>query len=58
LFVDQGRLTALIAHRDGQLFHWAVCKWGEHIPIASRVEFATREDALDAGYKPCAACHS
>jgi hypothetical protein len=58
LFVEQGRLTSLVAHQDGELFHWAVCKWAEHIPSASRVEFATREDALDAGFQACKVCNS
>lgn len=58
LFGDQGRLTSLIAHKDGELFHWASCRWAEHVPDASRVEFATREDALQAGYKACEDCHS
>jgi hypothetical protein len=58
LFVEEGRLTSLVAHRDGELFHWASCRWAEHVPSASRVEFATREDAIDAGYEGCESCHS
>ena len=38
LFADQERLTSLVAHQDGELFHWAVCKWAEHIPKRSCVE--------------------
>ena len=58
LFVEQGRLTSLVAHRDGELYHWGQCKWADHIPPANRVEFASREEALDAGFQACKICHS
>ncbi len=48
LLADQHRLSALVAHKDGELFHVATCRWAAPIPKTSRMEFATREGALQA----------
>jgi micrococcal nuclease len=47
-----------VAHRSGELFHLSTCKWAEHIPRKDLVKFASREEALNAGYRPCDQCAS
>jgi hypothetical protein len=47
-----------VAHRNGELFHLPTCKWAEHIPRIDRVKFTSREEALNAGYRPCDQCAS
>ncbi len=52
------RSRDLVAHRDGQLFHRATCKWARIVARSTRVRFASREEAIKAGLKPCSSCGS
>jgi hypothetical protein len=54
----QPRERDLVAHRDGELFHWATCKWARIVPRVDRVAFTSREEAITAGLKPCKSCGS
>lgn len=37
-------------------FHYQSCRWAKHIRADHRVEFNTRQEAINAGYVPCAVC--
>lgn len=38
-------------------FHRPDCRWAQQIKPANKVRFATRDEAMDAGYEPCRECH-
>ena len=53
-----GVMNEFVAHKNGQLFHRATCKWAEKIPARSRVIFDSRVAAIMIGLKRCPACRS
>jgi hypothetical protein len=46
-----------IKDREGASFHTINCSIAQRIPQDRRVYFATREEALKKGYKPCRVCN-
>ncbi len=38
-------------------FHYADCRWAKKISAANRVEFESREEAVEEGYVPCQVCN-
>ncbi|MFT4308766.1 MAG: Ada metal-binding domain-containing protein [Candidatus Woesearchaeota archaeon] len=53
------RVTQFVASkkREGGSFHTINCSIARRIAQNERVYFATREEALKAGYKPCRVCN-
>ncbi|MDQ0287606.1 micrococcal nuclease [Desulfofundulus luciae] len=45
-----------IGNARSRKFHRPDCEYGRQTAPGNRVRFATREEALDAGYEPCNAC--
>jgi len=37
-------------------FYYPDCKWAKEISLGNRVEFRSREKAIEAGYEPCKVC--
>ena len=58
LLAEKPRGRDLVAHKNGELFHRATCKWARPIPRTSRVKFSSRDDAIKAGFRRCDACNS
>jgi methylphosphotriester-DNA--protein-cysteine methyltransferase len=56
--LKENRVHELVAHKRGQLFHRVTCKWAANVPKRSRVVFDSREEAINAGLRPCRACRS
>ena len=40
-----------------QKFHYADCRWAKKISAANRVEFESRDEAVEEGYVPCQVCN-
>jgi micrococcal nuclease len=38
------------------VFHRADCQWARKIKPENRIEYATREDAIADGLRPCGVC--
>lgn len=47
-----------VASEDGAKFHRMSCTIVRHMPTDKRIIFATREEAIKAGYTPCKTCRS
>jgi len=45
-----------VASKNSAVFHKAGCKSAAKISEKNRMRFATREEAIQAGKKPCAEC--
>jgi hypothetical protein len=45
-----------VASRNGSVFHRADCRWAQNISADNRVGYKTREEALQAGKRPCKTC--
>lgn len=45
-----------VASSGGTKFHLPTCSHAQRILPANLVTFATRQEALDAGYSPCSVC--
>ncbi len=45
-----------IGHKGTKKFHLLSCKWAGKIKPENRVEFSTRQEAIDKGYIPCKVC--
>jgi micrococcal nuclease len=45
-----------VGNANSKKFHRPECEWGAKIAPQNRVEFATREAAVQAGYEPCGSC--
>lgn len=45
-----------IGNKNSRVFHYATCSGVKNMSEKNKVEFTSREDALDAGYKPCSSC--
>ena len=51
-----GNEAKYIGNASSKKFHHPDCKWGQKIAPGNRVEFKTREEAVEAGYEPCKVC--
>jgi hypothetical protein len=59
IIINQGTGEQLwVASADGIKFHRITCPIIKNTPKEKRVTFATREDAVKAGYTPCKTCSS
>lgn len=45
-----------VGNAQSRKFHRPSCKYAREIKPGNRVEFRTRDEALDLGYEPCRAC--
>lgn len=48
--------VAYVASRNREPFHYPRCEWALKILPENLQQFATREEALAAGKKPCKVC--
>ena len=48
---------AYIGNRNSKIFHYAGCSSAQRMSASNRVCFATREDAIRAGHRPCQRCN-
>ena len=51
-----GNEAKYIGNASSKKFHHPDCKWGQKIAPGNRVEFRTRDEAVEAGYVPCNVC--
>lgn len=52
---DEG---SLVASKWSDKFHHPSCEWAEKIKDKNRVTFATAQEAIDAGLRPCKLCRN
>lgn len=45
-----------VASRSSSVFHRPDCRWAQNIAAGNRVGYASREEALQAGKRPCKSC--
>lgn len=45
-----------VGNANSRKFHRPECKWAEKISPKNRVRFATRSEAVERGFQPCAVC--
>ena len=48
--------SPFVASKNSSVFHRADCRWARNITAANRVTYATREEAIRAGKRPCKTC--
>lgn len=48
--------AAYVGNSNSMKFHCEGCRWEQKIADYNRVNFDTREEAIDAGYVPCQVC--
>jgi len=46
-----------VASRLREPFHYSWCKWAQKISESNKERFRTREEALQAGHRPCKVCN-
>ena len=46
-----------VGNSNSMKFHYADCRLGKKIRADHRVDFNSREEAIDAGYIPCQICN-
>ncbi|WP_194174734.1 Ada metal-binding domain-containing protein [Desulfofundulus thermobenzoicus] len=54
--VKAGSAGKYIGNSNSKKFHYPDCQWAQKISPSNRVEFNTREEAVNAGYQPCEGC--
>lgn len=45
-----------VGNANSRKFHFADCSWVGKMNPANRVDFNTRDEAINAGYIPCKRC--
>jgi hypothetical protein len=48
--------TGFVGNKDSKVFHTTACKIGAKMKPANKVVFASKEEAVKAGYTPCKVC--
>lgn len=48
--------ASYIGNSNSMKFHYAGCTWVSKMNPSNKVPFASREDAINAGYVPCKVC--
>jgi hypothetical protein len=48
--------SPFVASKSSSVFHRADCRWARNIAAKNRVTYATREEAIRAGKRPCKTC--
>ncbi|WXJ79113.1 hypothetical protein MTMBA_11950 [Moorella thermoacetica] len=51
-----GSVAKYIGNSSSKKFHYPDCQWAQKISPRNRVEFISREEAINAGYRPCKVC--
>lgn len=46
-----------VASRSAEVFHYPSCPWAKKISEKNREYFPTRQEAINAGYRPCHVCN-
>lgn len=46
-----------VGNNNSMKFHYVDCRLGKKIRADHRVDFDTRDEAIDAGYTPCQVCN-
>ena len=46
-----------IGNKNSKVFHYPDCVGVKKMNAKNKIEFATREDAVEAGYSPCTSCN-
>ncbi|RDV83043.1 nuclease [Ammonifex thiophilus] len=54
---SKGGEAGYIGNARSKVFHRPDCEWAQKIAPHNRVEFRSREEALEAGYRPCEVCN-
>ena len=54
---DKDTKTKFVASKKGKVFHKPECKAAARISADNLVSYATREEAIAAGKKPCKVCN-
>ena len=49
-------LSPFVASRSGSVFHRPECRWAQNISGDNRLGYKAREEALQAGKRPCRTC--
>ena len=56
LVAKLGAEAAYVASKNSKKFHRPNCRWAVKIKSGNRIEFSTKQEALDKGYTPCKVC--
>ncbi|OIQ59720.1 thermonuclease precursor [Moorella thermoacetica] len=51
-----GSAAKYIGNSSSKKFHYPDCQWAQKISPRNRVEFSSRQEAINAGYQPCKVC--
>ncbi|KYH30571.1 thermonuclease precursor [Moorella mulderi DSM 14980] len=51
-----GSVAKYIGNSSSKKFHYPDCRWAKEISPRNRVEFTSRQEAINAGYQPCKVC--
>lgn len=54
-FIQRGIIT-LAGYRPGKIYGTLSCSSGKKMKMENRVFFQTEQEAITAGYRPCARC--
>ena len=46
-----------VGNAHSMKFHYSDCRWAKKISAANRVEFESRDEAVEGGYVPCKVCN-
>jgi hypothetical protein len=49
--------SAFIGNKNSHVFHRSTCSSASSMSEKNKVAFSSREEAVDAGYKPCGKCN-
>lgn len=47
---------SFVASKNGSVFHRSDCRWAQNISGDNRIGYKTREEAIQAGKRPCKSC--
>lgn len=50
------KTAAFVGNSNSKKFHRPTCRWAGKISDVNEETFASREDAVNAGYVPCKTC--
>jgi len=56
LIAKSGAGAAYIANKNSKKFHRPDCRWAVKIKPENRIDFSTKQEAIDKGYAPCKVC--
>lgn len=53
---SENQSSSYIGNSNSMKFHYTTCTWVGKMNPANKVPFATRDEAISAGYVPCKVC--